>query len=851
VEEEQALLGTYDPEFGNTYSAWPDRVTGSTIDLATAVLKIQDAVLQYFTGSVTGDGGTDGLLTDGGNRIRIDGTVFKTGNGSDRSAAFGSRDVALGDYCKVVWDGSNEIETKVAGLIADIVDATIGATGAASGNAPDTNGADTGAVITEVGVNEWTNATVAADESLFKGEKYGYTEEVYTLTVTAASTGKFNDTVEFDVTTQFGNDGGTFIIGLGDSGVAQDLGSYGAKVTFTWDGSETVAVGDIVTVTIDTVYSDVSGDLEAAGDYVGTTNTTYIVTVEEGGVCGADTPKISVITVNGTDAQATTLVDSDALGVANFIGTKGVTLQFTDGDQLVKGDKFTIAVTAAGAGPYSTLVLQDFITDGVTPATDTSVLQVTLGLYDTIDLEDSYWTAAANSITTAAGAQHTGTYLGTSQSFNILGGEEYMDYRELLPTGANVLASLDNVADVESVLGPAVEANPISLMVKAALSAGNGTDVYYIQVQSDDLAGYTKAAGVQDFRLEPYSLVPYSTDLAICDAIFDSVQEASSPEKALFRIMIRGVDVDQTSQFYTEDGAGDDLLAQLVGTTLTGVNTEFLAKGIRPGDTISINYQPDNKGGVKFDTYTVDSVTSDTELEVTQAPDTDITIDVKMEVWRTLTGLEYGDTVGAVATHYTNRRVNVVWSDKLTFGGEVNVSKSILAAYIAGLRASVAPHQPLSNYPLSNIDIEDTLTLTGSELNNMAENGVWIVYEDASGQALSRHQLTTDMQDVRYQEQSVTTNTDSIVRDMRDAVSDLYGRGNVSDDMLSLIDNRIYGVSGAIRSRVFPQQLGPQIQNLEISVLEKDPVNLDRVNVEVDMDLPEPLNRLNLKFRIF
>lgn len=847
VESEQALLGAYDADNLNSYTSWPDRVTGSTIDLASAILKIQTAALQYFTDTVVSDGGTDGLLTASGNRVRVAGTVFKTGNGSDRSAGFGSRDVALGDYVKAVWGGSNEVITKVAGLVADIVDMTIGALAAqATGNAPLTDGANTAAVINaETGV--WTNVTATAVATAFKGEQYGHTEEVYTLTVTDDNgTGKLDAGITFAVTAQNGDDVGTFAVATGQESTALALGNYGATLALFWDDSETVAIGDTLTVTIDTAYDDAAlvAALTTAGDYVGLTDTTYVIEVVEGGVVATDTPRISAITINGTDAMASTLITADA---ANFIGTKGLTVAFSTGDQLVKGDKFTVAVTAAGAGAFSTLVLQTALTG----APNTTTVVLTLGLYDTIDVGEDYWTAAANLITIAAAAQHVGTYLGTSQAFNILEGDAYIDYRELLSTGVNIMNSLDSAADVEDVLGPAVEANPLALMVRCALAAGNGTTVYYIQVATDDIAGYEDALGVQDFRLEPYTLVPHSTDLAVCDAVHTSVTEASSPEKALFRIMIRGADVAQTSEFYTETDLAAELLATLVGTTLTSANSEFVTQGIRAGDTIHINYQPDNKGGITYDTYVVASVTTDNELEVTEAPAVNLNIAVKMEVWRTLTGLEYAAAVGAIATHYTDRRVCTVWSDSLTIAGQPGISKAYLAAYIAGLRAAVAAHQPLSNYPLGGVDLEDTLQLTGAQLNAMAEDGVWIMYEDNSGTTLSRHQLTTDMSDVRHRENSVTTNADSIVRDMRDSVSDLYGRGNVSDGMLSLIKTRILSTSGGISSRPYPPQLGPQIQGITIESLAIDPVNIDRINAEVSLNLPEPLNDLRLKFRIF
>jgi hypothetical protein len=276
-----------------------------------------------------------------------------------------------------------------------------------------------------------------------------------------------------------------------------------------------------------------------------------------------------------------------------------------------------------------------------------------------------------------------------------------------------------------------------------------------------------------------------------------------------------------------------------------------LANGVRPGDTIHINYQPDNKGGVVFDSYTVDTVISDTQLTVTQAPASDLTIAVKMEVWRTATATEYANNVAAVAQLHNDRRVCALWCDWLAFGGETNVSKSILAAYVAGLRSAVAPHQPLSNYELSNLDIMITIPLGGSQLNTMAGNGVWVVYEDESGTVLSRHQLTTDPQSLPYREQSITTNADAIVRDFRDNVQDLYGKGNVSEEMLELIRSRLYSVKSQIVSRNFPPQIGPQLQDMTIERLYIDPVNKDRINCEVDLDLPEPLNQLYIKFRIF
>lgn len=847
VEAEQALLGAYDALNGNIFVGWPDRVAGSTIDLATSIVKIQDAALEYFQDTVIGDGSGDvGLNEADGNRVRFPTKVFKSGNGYTREATFVNRDAQGGDFVRVTY-GITTIDTKIAGLVADIDDAVVEDTAATSGNAASTvQGEDP---VDFTGVGAVNDLTATADFTGYDGLAYGYPEESYTLRVKTTG-GTIPGTV-FTVVAANGDD--TDEVTAPAYGVAMDVGNYGAQVTFVDPAPgtpEALIAGDEIVVSGRMGYTvpDLTGDpqtqLDSAGNYVGAKDTTYIVTIEQGGEIGAQVVKYSVVTVDGSDASPIATVSA---GLYNDIGTYGVTMEFPNATQLVTGDKFTVTVQAAGAGAYRTLVLRDKLVG----ADENTTLLVTLGLFDTIDLETAFWDVTTTEISLDAVATHTGTYLGTQNTHNILVGDAYVDYRELLPTGANVLNSLDNVSDVEDVLGPAVEANPLSLMVKAALTGGNGTSVYYIQVASDDLTGYTQAVGVQDYRLEPYSLIPHSTDDTICDMVYAAVLDASQPEIALFRQMLRGVDVAQTSAFYVETDAEADLVATLIGTALVGSNTEFIAKGIRPGDTIHINYRPDNKGGITYDSYTVDTVISDTELTVTEAPAANLTFPVKMEVWRTFTGLEYAAAVGAVANRYNDRRVCVLWSDRLDFGGETNVSKAYLAAYIGGLRAAVAPHQPISNYPLSGLDLQDTLSLTGSQLNSMAENGVWIVYEDTSGTVLSRHQLTTDMTDVRHRENSVTTNADSIVRDMRDNVKDLYGTGNVSDEMLELIRTRIYAVGGLISSRDFPAKLGPQLQDINIEKLYKDPVNLDKIIVEVDLDLPEPLNNLNLKFRIF
>ena len=135
-------------------------------------------------------------------------------------------------------------------------------------------------------------------------------------------------------------------------------------------------------------------------------------------------------------------------------------------------------------------------------------------------------------------------------------------------------------------------------------------------------------------------------------------------------------------------------------------------------------------------------------------------------------------------------------------------------------------------------------------VNLMAAAGTWLVVKDIEANIVTRHQLTTDMSQLSTQEESISTNLDHICRDFKNAVKDLYGRGNATQAMLELIRSRIYSQKSSIQSRSYPDTLGSQITDLTITKLYIDTVLKDHIYCELDTELPYPLNNLTLKFRL-
>jgi hypothetical protein len=82
-DTEKAYLAAYDAVSGNTSTTWPGRhALTSTIDLLSVKVYLEDAQLKYHNFNLTGTligGLRDGLLTAGGNKIRSNSFVFKTG----------------------------------------------------------------------------------------------------------------------------------------------------------------------------------------------------------------------------------------------------------------------------------------------------------------------------------------------------------------------------------------------------------------------------------------------------------------------------------------------------------------------------------------------------------------------------------------------------------------------------------------------------------------------------------------------------------------------------------------------------------------------------------------------------
>jgi hypothetical protein len=848
-EDEQAELGVYDRTQQTDY-AWPDKVAGGVIDLVSAFVINENALMKYFTTPTPAN-----LESDNGNRVVLD-EIIATNAAGNRDAAFGTRDVQAGDIVRITGPGGFLIETVIIGVAADVVPGTLD---------PDMTRiegfGDTTAGATE-NVTPPTKYTTSYEFAAYDGLEDGYPSETYTIrviTIGTTGTGQLNGTVlkvtspsgdTNDITLSDGNYDG------GDSRYEVPLGTRGAILNIEDSGGGTVAVEDTWEVVISQNYTEIDvavpAEIEMTGPYTGSANTQYILTVTKGGTLGTDDLVIAFQTSNGQDTTGNIQVLASAFGgpSADFaFGNNGMFVTLFNTLQMNTGDIIVFDVEAESEGEIHTMILRDSV-----DALVADDLTVDIFVQVTFEVDALFYDLTQDLISIYANMTKTDDLLGTEQVFDIYDGKVFVDYRELRTVGANILGAVATQSGVDPALGPPVATNPLACGVYEALTLSNGVACFYLAIESDDDSGYLKALEVLTRNEAVYSLVPMTQDETVKRAFAAHVEAQSNNCNNRWRITWLANHCLPTTDIY---GTETEVLATVEDYPPSGarqvvsVGALFETNGVKPGDLLRINFDYSDPANVTYDEYIIDAVNEDDLLLLSPLP-APILVAMKIEIWRNQTNFEYACKLAAYATSYDSRRVRSVWADGYVDEDGNPKDLVYLAAYLAGARAGAAPHAPLSLVTLPGVFLDEQVLFSDIDQDIVGAGGNWIVIKDFTGRVYTRHQLTTvaNPSDLLKREDSLTTNLDHISREFLEETRDLYGQGNVSPEMIALISARIKNTSLGISARPYNAKIGPQLLDTEIIKLQVNEVNQDTIDVELALDLPVPLNTLNIRFTV-
>lgn len=918
AEKPFTALGTYNGEVvltGNSYDYsndvtydFPNVPAGGNVDRNYTKVFAEAVEAKYFPNVELGsDGANDNLVefvptqsgADSTNKVRFMNAVLKGGNGHSRSDMFFSnRDVAVGDIIQITDDNDVTVKAKIKAILAEdsLIDSDLeSAIGSATNASTNTanviesySAAPAYVTSTPVSTSQPTNVGAS---TAYKGHpSLGIYEDTYTVTVTTGGT-DFS-LVRFSISSA----NGAFTTKTAQAAVRDGLtdnwyltldNADSCVVKLKWATPTSVTLNTSWTLAVKAPITRVTPT--TTGTYIGSVDQTYTITVERGGVFfdGTNADTCVKLHVQASDIDTSSIVLPKSNTYFN-LGSLGVQAKFASGvfgNYFMTGDVYYVPVTSEKSGPYTVVELDedmpsDMLANADTLKAELFLTQKSIQIPAVRDLasdernwtqEDAYITIKSD-ITTYNNSLLASTL--EPARLPITSAKLFVEHRDLLQTATAAIDSVNDLASVTAKLGVVHPDNPLAQGVYDAVLNAQNMTVYFIGVQTDDLAGYTEAIQISEKNDKVYSFVPMTFDRTVQDAVVAHVNAFSTPDVGRWRIAWLSVQDQKSSLLYDLKEDGSSYYATITdnpavtGTQINLVTVEgakFVDDGVRPNDSIRINFRLNADGILVYDEYIVDRVRTNTSLLITTKLARPITsaAPTKIQVARNYTRSERAANIAAIGGDFNNRRVRVVFPDTYKYGnaalGEVSVTKQgyIAAAGLAGLRSGVVPHQGLTNSEflgatdLSKVVIE----FSQSELDLMAEKGVWLITQEVVGATpYVRHQLTTDERSLNTSEDSITTNVDSISYALKDVLAPFIGRYNVNNENVLAVR---YAIAEQLRYRAndtYVARAGNQLVSFtekdDIVRIEQNSTYKDRIDVEVRLHVPYPLNYINLKLLV-
>lgn len=477
------------------------------------------------------------------------------------------------------------------------------------------------------------------------------------------------------------------------------------------------------------------------------------------------------------------------------------------------------------------------------------------------------------------------TSAGAEQPLPVEKGKLYSEYREFLAELADEVNSISDVADLDDIAGQLHPDNPLKWGVYKALSNSNGTVVKYTavahpveyhpenyRVTGPDLDSWVQVLERIKGRDDMYNLIPLTYDRLVQNLwaahIGGESNEIANNWKAGFFSLKA-----EPKQYVVGQGAliggvlgnvmEDEMLATLkddpnatgsdqytllqVPTGTTFASGYFITNDVRPGDIVRYNFSIDQFGEEQYEEYVVDQVLSENSLLLYTSADAPVTVPQRFEIWHNRNRNEVAEDLAQQAGSLSNRRVCAVWPDMV---GEAGITQPgyYLAAALAGLVSGVVPHQPLTNVEVAGFDdfTRSYKYFNETQLNRMAEAGVWIVTEDRDGTPHTRHALTTDNLDLNRREEMIRRNVDSMSYLFLRRLRPFIGRTNVQPGMLRRLKFEVETIMNFLSNNGNTEELGSQLISGEIRKLQVHPLLKDRIEIVLDLVVPAPLNNIEL-----
>jgi hypothetical protein len=256
--------------------------------------------------------------------------------------------------------------------------------------------------------------------------------------------------------------------------------------------------------------------------------------------------------------------------------------------------------------------------------------------------------------------------------------------------------------------------------------------------------------------------------------------------------------------------------------------------------------------------HQIASVDSEQQLTLVDDPTAGaspgLAINVSYRVTRDLTKDEQAQFIAGYSSSFASRRVVHTWPDILavSVNGLATVvpgyfAGAVLAAMTAGLPSQAGfTHLSVAGF-VGRANSDDRFSDT--QLDVIAGGGTLVFTQPVQGAALSvRHQLTTDVSTIFFQELSVTKNVDLVARFLRQLFAPFVGTYNITETLLDLMKTRGEAGVSFLKEQSAPR-VGAPLRSGSLSRIQESATEPDSVEVDFRIGVPLPLN--NVKITLF
>jgi hypothetical protein len=416
-----------------------------------------------------------------------------------------------------------------------------------------------------------------------------------------------------------------------------------------------------------------------------------------------------------------------------------------------------------------------------------------------------------------------------------------------------------NADTVESILGPAVPHNPLGFAAAAAVS-NTTVPVYCAQVSADTSSGWTNAINLIKTS-QVYSVAPLTQNETYLGLFRAHVELESQPENKRERILFQSHRQESQITRYTWAAAALDT-AKFVCTSASATPTitwstdkGLPALGVIPGDLVSFEYfgQVADKGFVSG------SVSDMRVVSVSTSGDSTLTLLRRSTDPITLTGgvvlssitikskplsaTQVRDAIAAYPATIKNRRFRNVYPDRclVTFSDVTNPNDTSVGIYgggtvanyevggwypasiLAAMRSSIPASATLTRRPFSGVQrLVQGGGSADTDLDKILDGGNFVLVQLAgdNSNVEAIRAVTTDVTQLNYLEESVTTQVDNLARRLRKQISPIIGSTILDRSFFDLFSV----LSGAVIKDVISNK---EMREIVLVSVTEDPVRAD------------------------